>query len=242
MNRVQRTAILAFVLLLLMAGAGLWLGGKQAQPADAKPSAVLLDPGALETVRLLPPEQRKRYVSTDRFSAPPVDNPLKPNGGRTAGGSLPDVVPDDSGIDLVNASYRTIRVHQNETLGLIAKRELGKAGAWRDLSRWNGIKDDESIKVGQKLKIYDDLYAAGESAKANQAASKSESESLVDIGGDPAPGTRYHTVKSGEILGRISQTYYNTATKVPYIMAANGLDNPHGIKVGQVLTIPPLTD
>ena len=235
MNRVQRTALLAFFLLLLMAAAGWWLGGKQAQPADAKPTAVLLDPGALETVRLLPPEQRQRYVGKNRFAAPPVDNPMDPRGGRIAGGSLPKVDPaaTSPGASLVpsNASYRTVRVHQNETLSLIAKRELGSASAWRDLLRWNGIKDERSIKVGQQLKIYDGLYDPNASAK--RAPSKTDALAGVD-------GMRYHTVKSGEILGRISQQYYNTSREVPRILEANGFTDPHGIKVGQVLKIPPI--
>lgn len=240
MNRVQRTALLAFFLLLLMAAAGWWLGGKQAQPADAKPSAVLLDPGALETVRLLSPAQRKRYVSSERFSAPPVDDPRDPSGGRVAGGSLPVNETGDtagnSSSNLANASYRTIRVHQGETPSLIAKRELGSASAWRPLLEWNGIKDERSIKVGQQLRIYDDLYRAN--VKMNAAA-----KTAVKVP-DQAPiaveGMRYHTVVDGDILGRISKKYYNTTKEVPHLLEANGLSDPRNIKVGQVLNIPPL--
>ena len=235
MNRVQRTALLAFFLLLLMAAAGWWLGGKQAQPADAKPTAVLLDPGALETVRLLPPEQRKRYVGKNRFAAPPVDNPLDPRGGRVAGGSLPKQnsgsTSSSAGRMPSNASYRTVRVHQNETLSLIAERELGSASAWRDLLKWNGIKDAHSIKVGQQLKIYDGMVDPN--ASANPAPATADA-------GVGVSGMRYHTVKSGDILGRISQQYYNTSREVPRILEANGFTDPHGIKVGQVLKIPPI--
>jgi len=240
MNRVQRTALLAFFLLLLMAAAGWWLGGKQAQPADAKPSAVLLDPGALETVRLLPPEQRQRYVGKNRFAAPPVDNPLDPRGGRIAGGSLPKPGPINPGavpgVAPANASYRTIRIHQNESLSVIAKRELGSgsSAAWRSIMQWNGIEDERSIKVGQQLRIYDGLYDANAKVQASP-------KPVVPTDGNAAlAGMRYHTVKSGEILGRISKKYYNTTQEVPRILEANGLTNPHGIKVGQVLNIPPL--
>ncbi|MFK5956386.1 MAG: LysM peptidoglycan-binding domain-containing protein [Planctomycetota bacterium] len=230
MNRVQQTALLAFFLLLLMATVGWWLGGKQAQPADAEPAAVLLDPGALDTVRLLPPAQRKRYVSSNRFAAPPVDDPRTPSGGRAAGGSLPsrstDSVDAHTSIP-ANAAFRTIRVHQDETLTLIAKRELGSASAWRDLLKWNGIEDERSIKVGQQLKIYDHYQPPVETGP------------LVGHK-EPIAGMRYHTVKSGDILGRISQQYYNTSREVPRILAANGFTDPHSIKAGQVLKIPPI--
>ncbi|MDA0666585.1 MAG: LysM peptidoglycan-binding domain-containing protein [Planctomycetota bacterium] len=236
MNRVQRTALLAFFLLLLMAAAGWWLGGKQAQPADAKPAAVLLDPGGLEAVRFLPPAQRKHYLNSDRFRAQAVDNPLDPRGGRVAGGSLPENETGNSagisGSIPVNASYRTIRVHQNETLSLIAKRELGKSSAWRDLLRWNNIKDERSIKVGQQLRIYDDLY---DPSAQLETVDQPKKEELVAV-----EGMRYHTVKSGEILGRISQQYYQTSREVPRILEANGFTDAHSIKAGQVLKIPPI--
>lgn len=236
MNRVQRTALLAFFLLLLMAAAGRWLGGKQAQPADAKPTVVMLDPGALETVRLLPPAQRKRYVSSDRFSAPPVENPLDPRGGRVAGGGLPEKNSGNSAAipkpTPRNASYRTIRIHQNETLSGIAKRELGSASAWRDLLKWNDIKDERSIKVGQQLKIYEGLYDPNGKVETNVAPQEGNPAAVTEM--------RYHTVKSGEILGRISQKYYNTSREVPRILEANGFTDPHSIKAGQVLKIPPI--
>jgi len=230
MNRIQQTALLAFVLLLLMATVGWWLGGKQAQPADAEPAAILFDPGALETVRLLPPEQRKRYLSGNRFSAAPVADPRAPAEGRIAGGSLPTSETQATQTNAVvpaNASYRTIRIHQGETLSGIAKRELGSAHAWRQLLQWNGIKDERGIKVGQQLKIYDNQSpVAGTPSTA--AAS------------NPVAGMQYHTVQSGDILGRISQKYYNTSREVPRILAANGFTDPHSIKAGQVLKIPPI--
>ena len=150
MNRVQRTALLAFFLLILMAAAGWWLGGKKAQPADAEPEAILLDPGGLETVRLLPPEKRKRYVDPNRFYAPPVPDPLSGESGRTAGGHVDRVDPVGSdtpvgGGRASEASYRVVRVHQGETLSHIAKRELGDAGQWRKILNWNAIESEQAV-------------------------------------------------------------------------------------------------
>ena len=50
----------------------------------------------------------------------------------------------------------------------------------------------------------------------------------------------YHTVKSGDTLGKIAKHYYDSAMKYPTIFDANRniLDNPDVIHPGQELTIP----
>jgi len=237
MNRVQRTALLAFFLLILMAAAGWWLGGKKAQPADAEPEAILLDPGGLETVRLLPPEKRKRYVDPNRFYAPPVPDPLSGESGRTAGGHVDRVDPVGSdtpvgGGRASEASYRVVRVHQGETLSHIAKRELGDAGQWRKILNWNAIESEHKIVVGQALRIYDNDAAA----EADSGAAAASREPFVENESEQAV---YHVVAKGEILGRISQIHYGTTKGVDRILAANGVTDPNKIKVGQKLLIPP---
>ena len=57
----------------------------------------------------------------------------------------------------------------------------------------------------------------------------------------PAPaGGRTHTVKSGDTLSSIAQTYYGDASRWREIHGANSgiITNPDVIRVGQVLTIP----
>ena len=59
----------------------------------------------------------------------------------------------------------------------------------------------------------------------------------------PAPAQpRLHTVQAGETLYRISERYYNDPLKWPHIHEANRqILGPEGrLRVGQVLTIPPL--
>lgn len=227
MNRVQRTSLLAFCLLLMMAAAGWWLGGKQAKPADATPNTVLLDPGALETVRLLPPEQRRQYVDVDRFLAEPVQDPMSGAGGRRPGGEVASAELDDPKLGQgmpASASYRVVRVRQGETLSGIAQRELQSSSRWREILAWNGIKDERSLVVGQPLRI----YADGGFALEQPSAAAGEGH--------------IHTVRQGEILGRISQYYYDTTSEVDRILAANDLSDPSKIRVGQKLVIPPLDE
>lgn len=55
---------------------------------------------------------------------------------------------------------------------------------------------------------------------------------------------QFHTVASGDTLGKIAKTYYKNAMKYPVIFEANKpmLTHPDKIYPGQVLRIPPLVD
>lgn len=56
------------------------------------------------------------------------------------------------------------------------------------------------------------------------------------------PKAQFHTVASGDTLGKIAKTYYGSAMKYPAIFEANKpmLTNPDKIYPGQVLRIPAL--
>jgi len=55
---------------------------------------------------------------------------------------------------------------------------------------------------------------------------------------------QFHTVVSGDTLGKIAKEYYGNAMKYPVIFEANKpmLSHPDKIYPGQVLRIPPLVD
>ena len=48
---------------------------------------------------------------------------------------------------------RTVTVVKGDTLSRIAQRELGSAGKWQQIATLNGIRDPNSIRVGQQLKL-----------------------------------------------------------------------------------------
>ena len=56
------------------------------------------------------------------------------------------------------------------------------------------------------------------------------------------PESQFHTVVSGDTLGKIAKTYYGNAMKYPVIFEANKpmLEHPDKIYPGQVLRIPAL--
>lgn len=73
---------------------------------------------------------------------------------------------------------------------------------------------------------------------------------LADWAGPPPPRTipapaaaaRTYTVQAGDTLGGIARQIYGNAAKYPLIAEANHITDPRRIWVGQVLTIPPLSE
>ena len=61
---------------------------------------------------------------------------------------------------------------------------------------------------------------------------------------EEAAMAQFHTVESGDTLGKIAKNYYGNAMKYPVIFEANKpmLSHPDKIYPGQVLRIPPLVD
>lgn len=79
-----------------------------------------------------------------------------------------------------------------------------------------------------------DAAAAAQEAGVGNAAVAAEIEAAaVEEGESPSAPT--HTIQSGESLWAISMQY---GVSIEAIAAANGLDNPNQIAVGQVLVIP----
>ena len=61
---------------------------------------------------------------------------------------------------------------------------------------------------------------------------------------DVAAMARFHTVVSGDTLGKIAKEFYGDAMKYPVIFEANKpmLSHPDKIYPGQLLRVPPLVD
>jgi nucleoid-associated protein YgaU len=61
---------------------------------------------------------------------------------------------------------------------------------------------------------------------------------------EEAEMAQFHTVQSGDTLGKIAKIFYGNAMKYPVIFEANKpmLTHPDKIYPGQVLRIPPLVD
>jgi LysM repeat protein len=80
------------------------------------------------------------------------------------------------------------------------------------------------------------IATAAPSVNEAPAAAQSSAE-VVQVQATPRPpqGVTYHTVKSGETLGKIAAAY---GVSTAAIASANGISNPNMIYVGQRLMIP----
>ncbi|MCL4155135.1 UNVERIFIED_CONTAM: hypothetical protein GTU68_041979 [Idotea baltica] len=125
----------------------------------------------------------------------------------------------------------------------------------------DGIKADELLNAinNHGLKI-DSLFVAVEGDLATisgSADNQGEREKAILVAGNvhgiaqvddqltvevEEPEAKFHTVVSGDTLGKIAKTYYGNAMKYPEIYIANKpmLTDPDKIYVGQVLRIPNL--
>ncbi len=104
------------------------------------------------------------------------------------------------------------------------------------------------------LKIFIDYDAATISGKAYNQATREKVVLVVGNSNGIAtvddqmtveheePVAQFHTVVSGDTLGKIAKTYYGNAMKYPVIFEANKpmLTDPDKIYPGQVLRIPAL--
>ena len=60
---------------------------------------------------------------------------------------------------------------------------------------------------------------------------------MTVTGGDDQP----YTIKSGDNLSKVSETFYGTASKYETIAQHNNISNPDHIQVGQTINVPPLS-
>jgi nucleoid-associated protein YgaU len=215
MNKITKNALLGFFALFSIAILGSYFGSEKSNPADAEPSAVIVQPSDLDAVRLLPKEQRVQYIKPDSFNPKSVAVPT-PSPRATSGATpMPATFSND---------VRVVVVRQGETLSAIAFRELGESKRYKDIMRWNNIKDDKGIPVGMKL-----LIMPNEVTTATPAA----------IVAKRGPTTHQsYTVQPGDTLSEISQKFYSTSKKVDVILKENNLENVNNISVGQTLIIP----
>ena len=78
-------------------------------------------------------------------------------------------------------------------------------------------------------------YAKNELWDAIKGVDASVSDATIDV--NVQSGLPY-TVKSGDTLSKIAKRFYGDANHYHQIAAANGIDNPDRINVGQELKLP----
>ena len=104
------------------------------------------------------------------------------------------------------------------------------------------IKHDQGIvKVHGKVKNQEDREKVVLALGNVEGVEKVDDFLFVE---NPQPEGQFHTVVSGDTLGKIAKTYYGNAMKYMAIFEANKpmLKNPDLIYPGQVLRIPKLEE
>lgn len=106
-------------------------------------------------------------------------------------------------------------VQSGDTLGSIA----AQVGLTTDqLTAWNGLSDPNAITIGQTLRLTSPPQTAP--APATPAA---------------APATQSYVAQNGDSLSSISQKF---GISLDQLAAANGLNDPNTLAIGQTLRIP----
>jgi nucleoid-associated protein YgaU len=230
-----RLAFAALGLLVVAAIIGLMSGSRRADPDDAQPGTPLLDVSGFRAVHLLPPEQRRTWISEADFTRPPAGDPrrgepvIPPASAASApattrAGAPPAATPANAAAPGV----RTYRVRENDNLQKIARAQYGSENHWRFLADANGIKNPAQLKIGQTLQL--PPLPAAAAATATQPVPPQDAVAAT---------SRKHVVQKGETLGAIAKRYYGSAQAWRPILEANGLRRAEDLKVGQSLTIPP---
>lgn len=111
----------------------------------------------------------------------------------------------------------TYRVKRGQTLSEIARRH---GVSLRSMARYNGIRNPQHIRAGQRLKIPGRFVSA---VQKPQSA----------VGGSKAKGR--HRVRRGETLSEIAEKYGISARS---LAKRNAIKNLRKIRAGQVLKIP----
>ena len=189
-----------------------------AQPA-ALDEKEIIEP---DSARLLPPEDAVDLVvagNTEESEAP-----------------LMEAVSEDL--------FHTVA--EDETLWILAKMLTGNANNWRTLAEINGLGENGSVYVGQKLRIPAELkrlpIEGEELAQQPAAAPAKEAEATPLVAAARAVDSedRIYTVEAGESLWLLAKRTTGSPENWLAIAQYNGMDEREAnqIRFGQELKIP----
>jgi nucleoid-associated protein YgaU len=229
-----RIAFAALGLLVVAAVIGLISGSRRADPADAEPGTPLIDVGGFRSVHLLPPEQRRPWISDADFTRPPVGDPRRGEPLLPVTGVTTQAVKSSTAAPsaALPAGTRSYRIRENDNLAKIARREYGSDQYWRWLAEVNGITNPGRLAIGDVIQLPPRPGAAQGLAAAPPVAQAAAAAAAQD-------GGQRHVVKKGETVGEIAQKYYGSSKNWQRILEANGLKRPEDLRSGQTLVIPP---
>jgi len=126
---------------------------------------------------------------------------------------------------VIEKTYKLYTVAEGETLGEIAKRELGSYRMWRKIVALNKINDPSRISPGDVLRMPDMPVVV-------PVAPVFEPTNPV--------GTVIHTVVEGDTFSSIAGDYFGNVNLFGKILDANPSVDPDRMKIGMQIVIPKL--
>jgi nucleoid-associated protein YgaU len=236
--------------VLLTAQTGGQAGGNQA----AQPTT-----GAAVTIAHTPGDPTR--ISTDRETpaSSPASQPARTSVSRTS--ASPTAASPTTPTPPVSAQQpepRTpaipAKVHEvtdEDTLVRIAQRYYGTSSLYRELARFNKLRNPNTLPIGSRLLIPPrEQLEAGHvrsegtgPAPSSAAAAEPAASTAPGVGSDaPAdPAATYHVVEPGDSYIKLSRRYYGNDSSWRRIAQANGLDESR-LPLGRRLIIPPLAE
>lgn len=205
-----------------------WVGVYWATPPAPQPvAAITFDDRASPPPARPEDTPRPPPVVVDP-TPPPSDPPAPTRGSSTESAAVqPAVIPP---------SFRDRVVRPGDTMETIARAEFGDASMWTVIASANPRVDPMKMRAGMTLRI--PLDPTNIQGRPNPALAQEPS------GPTPSPtepARIEYVVRSGDTLGGIARTYYNSAAKWRIILDANRdvLSRPEQLRPGMKLVIPP---
>ncbi len=132
------------------------------------------------------------------------------------------------------ATSRNYVVKNGDTLGEIARTELGASARWTEIAALNGNLDPKRLRTGMTLKLPVGAAATASNVANNLAGNNAASAAPARS----ATGPRNYTVKSGDTLSAIASSELGSAERWTEIVALNPRLDPDRLAVGAVLALP----
>lgn len=223
-SKVQSRRVLAAVAVLAI----VWIGVYWATPPAPQPvAAITFDDRAAHDEQPV-----RREAPVEQPVAPPAlaqEESMMQQAAAPAVAAEPERKPA-----VIPPTFRERVVRAGDTMETIAKAEFGDSSMWTVVASANPRVDPMKMRPGMTLRI--PLDPSNIQGKLNpevvaQAAAESADE----------PTRIEYVVRSGDTLGGIARTYYNSAAKWRIILDANRdiLTRPEQLRPGMKLVIPP---
>lgn len=159
---------------------------------------------------------------------PRADAPTRPASMPPPSYQPPTMTPAPAPVPTADA--KSYVVQKGDSLSRIARQ----AGiSTRELAAINQIDNPNKIRVGQSLMLPPTASVPATSSPTPVASRSSRSSSSSSVEPIETDGT--YVVQKGDLLSTIAKRYGVTAKQ---LAAANGIDNPDMIRVGQTLKVP----